>query len=78
MYSCILVFFTVFLKNRNISSKIKRSKVTDYAALNVADLSIHSLSDFGAYAKLLQNRCYHLNMHEQLHVSIESCGLLLL
>ena len=25
-------FFTVFLKNRNISSKIKRSKVTDYAA----------------------------------------------
>ena len=27
-------FFTVFLKNRNISSKIKRSKVTDYAALS--------------------------------------------
>ena len=26
-------FFTVFLKNRNISSNIKRSKVTDYAAL---------------------------------------------
>ena len=25
--------FTVFLKNRNIISKIKRSKVTDYAAL---------------------------------------------
>ena len=25
----------MFLKNRNISSKIKRSKVTDYAALNV-------------------------------------------
>ena len=24
-------FFTVFLKNRNIISKIKRSKVTDYA-----------------------------------------------
>ena len=32
MYTWILVF-TVFLKNRNISSKIKRSKVTDYAAL---------------------------------------------
>ena len=28
-------YFTVFLKNRNISSKIKRSKVTDYAALKV-------------------------------------------
>ena len=27
--------FTVFLKNRNIISKIKRSKVTDYAALNM-------------------------------------------
>ena len=26
-------FFTVFLKNRNIISKIKKSKVTDYAAL---------------------------------------------
>ena len=24
----------MFLKNKNISSKIKRSKVTDYAALN--------------------------------------------
>ena len=32
MYTWILVF-TVFLKNRTISSKIKRSKVTDYAAL---------------------------------------------
>ena len=27
-------YFTVFLKNRNFTSKIKRSKVTDYAALN--------------------------------------------
>ena len=26
--------FTVFLKNRNFNSKIRRSKVTDYAALN--------------------------------------------
>ena len=28
--------FTVFLKNRNIISKIRRSKVTDYAALRVS------------------------------------------
>ena len=28
-------YFTVFLKNRNFTSKIKRSKVTDYAALNM-------------------------------------------
>ena len=35
MYTEILVFFfAVFLKNRNIISKIKRSKVTDYAALS--------------------------------------------
>ena len=27
-------YFTVFLKNRNFISKIKRSKVTEYAALN--------------------------------------------
>ena len=27
-------YFTVFLKNRNFISKIRRSKVTDYAALS--------------------------------------------
>ena len=32
----------MFLKNRNICSKIKRSKVTDYAALNY-DTSISRL-----------------------------------
>ena len=32
MYTWIY-FFTVFLKNGNISFKIKRSKITDYAAL---------------------------------------------
>ena len=38
-------FFTVFLKNRNFISKIKRSKVTDYAALrDIFDpLKIHDL-----------------------------------
>ena len=44
----------MFLKNRNISSKIKRSKVTDYAALTA------SFSDFqNLYEKILdvqQNR----------------------
>ena len=29
-----LSIFTVFLKNKNIISKIRRSIVTDYAALN--------------------------------------------
>ena len=41
MYTGILVFFAVFLKNRNIISKIKRSKVTDYAALT--ELFQHNL-----------------------------------
>ena len=31
----VFVFFTMFLKNRNIITKIKSSKVTDYAALTV-------------------------------------------
>ena len=30
-----LCIFTVFLKNKNIIFKIRRSKVTDYAALTV-------------------------------------------
>ena len=38
----------MFLKNRNISSKIKRSKVTDYAAL------IRHALDLVIYAGLLQ------------------------
>ena len=35
MVKCLPEFeyFNVFLKNRNFISKIKRSKVTDYAAL---------------------------------------------
>ena len=35
-------FFTVFLKNRNISSKIKRSKVTDYAALRIENKNVNN------------------------------------
>ena len=33
LYLNFSFFFTLFLKNRKIISKIKRSKVTDYAAL---------------------------------------------
>ena len=39
-------FFTVFLKNRNFISKIKRSKVTDYAALSDSLSGKHSFSLF--------------------------------
>ena len=38
----------MFLKNRNISSKIKRSKVTDYAAL-----SNHCICFVGVIRKLI-------------------------
>ena len=36
MVKCLPEFeyLTVFLKNRNINSKIRRSKITDYAALS--------------------------------------------
>ena len=44
-------FFTVFLKNRNISSKIKRSKVTDYAALKTCPILI-SLSGLEPLMKI--------------------------
>ena len=47
MVKCILEFeyFTVFLKNRNFISKIRISKVTDYAALSGAleEFSLTSL-----------------------------------
>ena len=48
MVKCLPEFeyFTVFLKNKNIICKIRRSKVTDYAALNaclVSNISIHHL-----------------------------------
>ena len=40
MVKCLPEFecFTVFLKNRNFISKIRRSKVTDYAALTLGDV----------------------------------------
>ena len=34
----VLSIFTVFLKNKNIIFKIRRSKVTDYAALKLNEL----------------------------------------
>ena len=42
----------MFLKNRNISSKIKRSNVTDYAALTVFVLFYFSCSFFSSSLKL--------------------------
>ena len=39
MYTGILDFLAVFLKNRNIISKIKTSTVTDYAALKISNFN---------------------------------------
>ena len=38
-----LSIFTVNLKNRNIFSKIRRSKVTDYAALKGATIKVKNM-----------------------------------
>ena len=43
----------MFLKNRNIRSKIKRSKVTDYAALRA---KIDSLSQHGVDTEFVNCR----------------------
>ena len=45
MVKCLPEFeyFTVFLKNKNIIFKVRRSKVTDYAALNLMDVYFVSI-----------------------------------
>ena len=52
MVKCLPEFeyFTVFLKNKNIISKIRRSKVTDYAALTYYDeTNLKGSTPFRAY-----------------------------
>ena len=44
----------MFLKNRNIISKIKRSKVTDYAALKDGK-SGRKVAEFGLYPGLFHS-----------------------
>ena len=39
MFTLNLSIFTVFLKNKNFISKIRLSKVTDYAALEPNEIS---------------------------------------
>ena len=48
MVKCLPEFeyFTVFLKNRNFISKIRISKVTDYAALSIMPSSVCCLLVF--------------------------------
>ena len=44
-----LSIFTVFLKNKNIIFKIRRSKVTEYAALNGTFLYFKMCAHLGTY-----------------------------
>ena len=47
----------MFLKNRNISSKIKRSKVTDYAALTP---KAPFISEETAFTSCVQNKAWYV------------------
>ena len=78
MVKCLPEFeyFTVFLKNRNFISKIRRSKVTDYAASNNIRLdcdvkySLYLLVSLADYQKplravliqTLKQRCFHADL----------------
>ena len=62
MIKCLPEFeyFNVFLKNINFISKIRRSKVTDYAALRVADSSIcitNQLNNYRYVSSVMKELC---------------------
>ena len=57
-------FFTVFLKNRNLISKIRISNVTDYAALTQIYF-INLLHNFGASANTMGLRIQSVCFHEK-------------
>ena len=52
-----LSIFTVFLKNKNIILKIRRSKVTDYAALNLTSLASWQIVQTQFIRRILQCQC---------------------
>ena len=57
MFTWIWVFFTVFLKNKNIIFKIRRSKVTDYAALiRIVALNIKDYCFFFFFKSIIGNK----------------------
>ena len=47
----------MFLKNRNFSSKIKRSKVTDYAALSLTIVASLERSERGNISVFISRKC---------------------
>ena len=67
-------YFTVFLKNRNICSKIKRSKVTDYAALIIINPCIKAIQVAGS--RLLSKTHYPLYILSQNDKIIADWGVM--
>ena len=55
MVKCLPEFeyFTAFLKNKNIIFKIRRSKVTDYAALRLTKL-VKCIPEFSFFCCVLE------------------------
>ena len=74
----------MFLKNRNISSKIKRSKVTDYAALTVNIRHCLRMNNFLSEADLVSINIFcnqitnkhENNLRNTLELLILRCGIL--
>ena len=48
----------MFLKNKNIIFKIRRSQVTDYAALKIYGVDTHELPNRGNSNVYLHHICY--------------------
>ena len=63
-------FFTVFLKNRNTSSKIKRSKVTEYAALIVYYTSFLYMRATSGDFSLFHARSLSKNSNKSAHLAV--------
>ena len=55
----------MFLKNRNISSKIKRSKVTDYAALKQKSPLLQNIKIFHNCVCEIENSVLRINAQHQ-------------
>ena len=63
--------FTVFLKNKNISSKNKRSKVTDYAALML--LFVLHWTNFSNIASIRENTAQEYDKHKFMNNNVIEC-----
>ena len=63
--------YTVFLKNKNIIFKIRRSKVTDYAALNPCTIyRCHVLHFHADVLICMEGKKRHYSMHTSLFLYV--------